>query len=933
MAAKGYLNLVLHAHLPFVYNTNNPHYLEERWYFEAVTDSYLPLLLMLDRLDKEKIPGVLTFSLSPTLLAMMDHPILSKRYIDYLKRLIKLAESEVIRTKEQQETNDVAIFYLARLNRLYEMYTEHYHGDLPSAFATAAQRGQLELITTCATHGFLPLMKTKEAVKAQIGVGLDSFATRFGFKPKGMWLPECGYFPGLDTILAEKGVRYVFLDTHGVRHAVPTPKDDVYAPVQTKSGVAFFARDPETSAQVWSMGSGYPGDYDYREYYRDIGFDLPQDYIRNFLPYNVPVNTGLKYYRVTGEDRPKELYHPNNAYAKAEQHAGNFHFNRERQIEHWAEKTNCPPIITAPYDAELFGHWWFEGPEFIEAVFRKAANNTDVFKLSTPSAYLDTHGCTETVELYHSSWGEGGYSRVWLNPSNDWLYPKYHRAEEQMISHAAATPASGTPERRVLNQLARELLLAQSSDWAFMINAGTTVEYANNRVNGHLENIRRLGKMLETGITKQEELASMEEATLCLFPNINHAEYAPKQHCAINGSQNGPSVLMLSWEYPPLIMGGLARHVDDLSQSLANRGQAISILTSQPVATPVFELNGKICVYRAAPYQKAGEEIDFHDWVVQLNLVFFNLAQKIIPNNPHTVLHAHDWLVGAAALAMRRAWRLPLVATIHATEHGRNGGIFSPLQHKIHGQEKYLVEQSDQVICCSNYMANEIVQLFGISAEKVRVIQNGVVPDNIIAPPLKGLQRQHYAKDDEFIVFFVGRLVKEKGVEVLLEALPYVLESIPNTKAIISGKGPMLEELARQAKNRGIADKVMFTGFISDIQRNRLFASADVAVFPSFYEPFGIVALEAMAAGIPVIVSDVGGMGEVVEHGKDGLKIPAGNAKELAEAVKTLLSDKALRKTLRNEGHLKANTIYSWDTAASMTADIYRQVWEKNTNS
>ncbi|MBS4031270.1 MAG: DUF1957 domain-containing protein [Clostridiales bacterium] len=929
--ASGYLNLVLHAHLPFVYNTNDPHYLEERWFFEAVTDSYLPLLIMLDRLHAEQVPGTLTVSLSPTLLTMLDHPILSKRYADYLKRLIQLSESEVARTKGQQEYNDLALFYLARHNRLYEAYTGQYHGDLPSAFATAAQRGQLELITTCATHGFLPLMKTKEAVKAQIGVGLDCFAARFGFKPQGMWLPECGYFHGLDTILAEKNVRYVFLDTHGVRHAVPTPQDDVYAPVQTKSGVAFFARDPETSAQVWSIGSGYPGDYDYREYYRDIGFDLPEDYIRKFLPYNIPVNTGLKYYRVTGENRQKEMYHPEIAYAKTTQHAGNFHFNREKQIEHWARITNHPPVITAPYDAELFGHWWFEGPEFLEEVVRKASQCTDVFQLSTPSRYLDNFGCAETVELYHSSWGEGGYSRAWLNPSNDWLYPEYHSAEERLLSHAAAIPANGTPERRVLNQLVRELLLAQSSDWAFMINAGTTVEYAKNRVDGHLRNFLRLETMLNKGLVDQVELLAMEEATLCLFPDINPSEYAPKQHCTVTDHRNGPSILMLSWEYPPQIMGGLARHVDDLSQSLANRGQAVSILTSQPVSTPAFEMNGNICVYRVAPYQKAGEEIDFHDWVVQLNLVFFNLAQKIIPNNQHTVLHAHDWLVGAAALAMRRAWHLPLVATIHATEHGRNGGIFSPLQHKIHRQEKYLVEQADRVICCSNYMANEIIQLFGIPAQKVHVIQNGVVPENILAQPIKGLQRQHYASDDEFIVFFVGRLVKEKGVEVLLDALPYVFEVYPNTKAIISGKGPMLEELAAQARQRGIADRVVFTGFITDFERNRLFATADVAVFPSLYEPFGIVALEAMAAGVPVVVSDVGGMGEVVEHEKDGLKVHPGNAKELAEAVKSLLSDRALRERLKKEGRLKAATVYSWNAAAGMTSDIYHKVWEEHT--
>lgn len=925
---KGYVNLVLHAHLPFVYAARDPHHLEERWFFEALTESYLPLLLMLQRLEADRVPFALTLSLSPTLLAMLDHPVLSTRYQDYLQRLMRLAESELRRTAHIRELNALARFYRERLQTLYDAYTSRYGSDLTSAFAALAKTKRLELISTCATHGYLPLIKTREAVKAQIGVGLDTFAARFGFYPSGMWLPECGYFPGLDNILAEYGVKYFFVDTHGLLHAFPPPKNGVYAPVKTEAGVAVFARDPETSSQVWSMHSGYPGDPDYREYYRDIGFDEDEQYIRSFLPYSVKVNTGFKYWRVTGKDVPKQPYDRAKAVDKALLHAGNFHFNRELQIGHAAANNEMIPVVTAPYDAELFGHWWFEGPDFLEALFRKNAANHGVYTFSTPSRYLEAHGTADETELYHSSWGEGGYSKVWLNPANDWLYPLTHQAESALIRQASCVSSPGGVEGRVLDQMGRELLLAQSSDWAFMMNAGTTDEYARRRAQCHLRNFNRLNKMLSEGEFGLEELSSLETDVFGLFPGIRTKVFTPESACAASYPAGEPSTLMLSWEYPPHIMGGLARHVDDLSHAMAAGGLPVSVLTSQTEGAPSYAFHNGVCVYRAAPYQKAGEEIDFHAWVVQLNLVFFNLAQQIIPANRYAVLHAHDWLVGAAALGIKRFWRLPLVATIHATEFGRNGGLFTPLQKRIHSHEQNLVDEADRVICCSDYMAREVANLFHVPPWKITVIHNGVIPEKVQAQPLSGEERRRFARDDEAIIYFVGRLVREKGVEVLLQALPPVMATYPKAKAVISGKGPMLEQLKTQALAYGLADRVVFTGFVTDEERNRLLATADMAVFPSLYEPFGIVALEAMAAGTPVIVSDVGGMGEVVRHGHDGLKCPPGNDRALSAAIMTLLADRGYRTSLSRQGKEKALTTYSWQELAEKTLQVYREVWE-----
>lgn len=888
---KGYLNLVLHAHLPFVYAPDENHHLEERWFFEAMTESYLPLLIILERLKEENVPYALT--LSPTLLAMLNHPVLAKRYDDYLQRLISLAKSEVNRTQGQETFRRLARYYKDRLSKLHQIYTERYHRNIISGFTTLAKSGRLELITTCATHGYLPLMETKEAVNRQIQVGLEAFTACFGYKPRGIWLPECGYFPGLDEILAKNHVEFTFVDTHGLENAWPTPQNHVYAPVRTAAGVAVFARDPETSSQVWSIQSGYPGNPDYREYYRDIGFDLEEVYLRRYLPYPVRVNTGLKYWRVTGSNLPKEPYNPWQALERAQEHAANFHFNRERQIEHLAVRQAAVPVVTAPYDAELFGHWWFEGPDFLEALLRKSAQHSDLYKLSTPSGYLDTFGCADTVDLFHSSWGEGGYSKVWLNPKNDWLYPLYHQAEKCLNRQVATLPQPDQDKKLILDRMTQELLWAQSSDWAFMLNAGTTHQYAKQRVLAHLENFNYLQAMLSVAPSRETE----------------------------------PAVLMLTWEYPPEIMGGLARHAEDLSQALAQQGQPVVVLTSQSGKTAPYEINSGVQICRVTPYQLAGKDLDFYDWVVQLNLQFFNSAQQLLSANQPAILHAHDWLVGAAALELKRLWRLPLVVTIHATEFGRNGGLYTALQKKIHAQEQKLVDGADRVICCSNYMAQEVTRLFSLPPAKISVIQNGVVPKKVQAEPMQGEGRRKYARDNEAIIFFLGRLVREKGVEVLLQALVSVLAAYPDTKTVISGKGPMLGLLKQQAEQYGIAGKVLFTGFVSDEERNRLLASAAITVLPSLYEPFGIVALEAMTAATPLIVSDVGGLGEVVLHGSDGFKVPPGNHLALATAICTLLADPALREKLGRQGKERAVTTYSWQVLAKQTKELYSQVW------
>ncbi|HEX3032021.1 MAG TPA: DUF1957 domain-containing protein, partial [Bacillota bacterium] len=329
---NGYLAVVLHAHLPYIHHTDEEHVLEERWFFEALTECYLPLLEVFDGLQADGIGYEITLSVSVPLLTMLTSPVLQGRYIQYLDNLIGLAESEMSRTSGS-EAFGLAAMYHQMFLRHRERYCHQYQCDLISPLRSLMEAGNLEIITCAGTHGYLPLMLTEEAVRAQVGSAVEEFASLFGRRPKGLWLPECGYRPDLDAILREFGIEYFVLDTHGIAEATPQPPAGDYNPVTTSHGLAALGRDKESALQVWSSKSGYPGDYDYREYYRDIGWDLPYDYLKPYVhPGGFRHNTGIKYHRITGQGTYRDWYDPEAADRKAGLQAGHFVESRRRQI-------------------------------------------------------------------------------------------------------------------------------------------------------------------------------------------------------------------------------------------------------------------------------------------------------------------------------------------------------------------------------------------------------------------------------------------------------------------------------------------------------------------------------------------------------------------------------------------------------------------------
>jgi 1,4-alpha-glucan branching enzyme len=335
-------------------------------------------------------------------------------------------------------------------------------------------------------------------------------------------LPECGYYPGVDRLLRDHGIRYTILETHGVTRAEPRPRYGVYAPIYCPSGVAVFGRDPESSRQVWSSIEGYPGDYDYREFYRDIGHDVDFDYIKPYIHRDgIRIDTGIKYYRITGKTDYKEVYVPEWAERKVEIHAANFTFNRGKQIEYLCSVMDRRPIVVAPYDAELFGHWWFEGPRWLDYVIRKIASEQATIRLITLSEYLEEYPVNQVATPSGSSWGHKGFNEVWLNRSNEWVYRHLYRGVKVLEELAKSHPQAHGLTLRALNQAARELLLAQASDWAFMINSGAMDGYATKRTRCHLLRLQRLSREIKGGMIDEAWLSTIESQDN-IFPQINY---------------------------------------------------------------------------------------------------------------------------------------------------------------------------------------------------------------------------------------------------------------------------------------------------------------------------------------------------------------------------------------------------------------------------
>ena len=523
----GYVTITLHSHLPYVINHGTwPHGLE--WLSEAAAETYLPLLRIFGRLEKDGISLKPNINLSPILLEQLAHPVFKHELVEYLNRKIEAAK------KDQEEYRKRGDAHMERVAEYWQGFFaealkdfEELNRDIISGFRRFNDSGAIEVFTCAATHGYFPLLGTDASIRAQVRTGVETHKKHLGKAPRGFWIPECGYRPagewsypvipngaspeqykpfyraGVEQILAENGIEYFFIDTHLVENsAIFTPYERLTGRIQvafekkpgkprvsfyqpffadtpdrSKAHVAFFTRDPRTSVQVWSGDHGYPGEANYLDFHK-----------KKFPG-------GHRYWQVTGarvDLGDKTPYHPDWASGKTRDHASDFARITAEAIQQYPAE-GAPPVLTAPFDAELFGHWWYEGPQFLENVAREFAKPESKLGLITCGEYLDRFPPQGFLKLDEGSWGKNGNNDVWLNPDTAWTWKHIYPAEFAVQRMARSGKWHGNAlATRLAKQVCRELLLLESSDWQFLITTGAARDYAELRFDTHLQQFRDL---------------------------------------------------------------------------------------------------------------------------------------------------------------------------------------------------------------------------------------------------------------------------------------------------------------------------------------------------------------------------------------------------------------------------------------------------------
>lgn len=528
---KGAFTFVLHSHLPYVRKAGRwPH--GEEMLHEAIAETYVPLLNALFDLKDEGCEPYLTIGLTPILLEQLSDPDVLDHFEVYLLEKLTLVEADVRRHKKNGDGHllYLAQFYLDWYRNILESFAERYGRDLVAAVRQLQDEGNLDVVTSAATHGYLPLMERNSTIYAQLKVGAEAYWRHLGRAPRGVWLPECGYRPafiqsgaykpGLEEFLGELNLGYFFTDTSvvvggrlvgkvagdviGPYGGLPKRKLVVRADERPEAkqrttmrpyyvhsaNVAVYGRDERTGLQVWSAAHGYPGDFLYREFHRK------------------DAHSGLQYWRITGAQvdlSQKAFYDPYPAVNQVRMHAEHFVSLIVDEVSNYYEATGKPGIVVSAYDTELFGHWWFEGIVWLKEVLRHLDKNETV-ELTTAGDYLETHPPEEVITLPESSWGQGGGHWTWMNPDTEWMWPLIHNAELRMEQLVASRPEAEGQMRDVLNQAARELLLLESSDWPFLISTGQAKEYASGRFQQHLARFNHLAAIADSGVVTDTDI-------------------------------------------------------------------------------------------------------------------------------------------------------------------------------------------------------------------------------------------------------------------------------------------------------------------------------------------------------------------------------------------------------------------------------------------
>ena len=550
MTGTGSFTFVLHSHLPYARKAGRwPH--GEEWLHEAAAETYIPLLDALNDLQAEGVAARLTITLTPILLEQLADDDVRRNFLEYVEQKITAASADVPRFESAGDPHMafLAGFYRDFYTGVKKSYVDRYRGDLVAAFRRLQDDGVLEIATCAATHGYLPLLDRDESIHLQLRTAVEAYKRHFGRAPRSIWLPECAYRPaytaedgrqrpGLEHFLAAHGLGLFFAETHMIeggrpvgvaageaigpygaitrRYLVPFSEAQPHQPTTTfqpyfvtAPGVAVLGRNNRTGLQVWSAEWGYPGDFDYREFHKKDGV------------------SGMQYWRVSGarvDLGEKDAYHPDWAAWKVGEHSRHFAYLVSDLLQAYHGETQQHGIIAANYDTELFGHWWFEGVEWIKCVLRELAASETV-ELTTASAFLEQHPPTIAVNLPEGSWGAGGNHFVWDNADTHWMWPIIHECEARMLKAVEKHRAANGGERTLLNQVGRELLLLQSSDWPFLVTTGQAKEYAIQRFLQHVDRFNALLDSLDRGSADLDLAGELWEKDK-VFPEIDYRWFA-----------------------------------------------------------------------------------------------------------------------------------------------------------------------------------------------------------------------------------------------------------------------------------------------------------------------------------------------------------------------------------------------------------------------
>ncbi|MCL2374724.1 MAG: DUF1957 domain-containing protein [Treponema sp.] len=521
------ISLVLHGHAPFIRHPELSSASHECWLFQSISETYIPLLEVFARLERDRVPFRAALALSPTLCHMLCDDLLVQRYLDYADKQIEFGAQELERTAGDRDLHDLAKLLYDRAVDRRVLFAERYGRNILKGFEYFQRKGRVELLGTAATHAFMPFYAAHpEAVQAQFEVAISSYRGNFGKSPQGFWLPELGWSCGLDAWLRAYNFGYTIVDAHALAFAHPIAKNGSFYPVRTEHGIFALGRDFYAARDLSQMAR----DPVYRHCRRDQGFELPAEDALAFMDdQGCRYETGYKYWAAGADASGASLYEPVLAQERANCHARDFLAARTARLKSAARLVDGVPLSLCAFEADLFGRFWHEGAMFVEALFREGAKHGDV-QFLTPSEYLckQDPATFQTVAPEFSSWGMNGYAETWLDASNDWIYCHAARALERMAEMAERFPNSSSLKERALNQAARELLLLLSSDWPKMLHKQESAAYARSRVEGSLRNFTTIYEALGSNYISTEWLTQLERRNN-IFPAINYRVFRRKR--------------------------------------------------------------------------------------------------------------------------------------------------------------------------------------------------------------------------------------------------------------------------------------------------------------------------------------------------------------------------------------------------------------------